>query len=278
MFLPPEKSGWPRRLLQASPCGCPTGPCGCCDAYEAIVLWPVAGKRVLCSNFTRRARARGQHGGELEQSASPPRLLTGAARVEMMQVSMFILVVLSSAHSQTPVGVLVSPMGMGQVWQSQAQLFLAGCGVPQHHSTVGYPGILPLQVLALSTSLHRLLLLSCLQTPPPPTLLSPLCSLERNQGDGLIKSHSQPAKPPPCSPGKCSLWTCGHCRDMAVGQGGTMQDQCWGESCAQPGVSGQGGELLEGPVLCLHHCKQPCVGPVGMYLPKVCVGTWGWDV
>lgn len=37
-------------------------------------------------------------------------------------------------------------------------------------------------------------------------------------------------------------------------------------------------ELLEGPVLCLHHCKQPCVGPVGMYLPKVCVGTWGWDV
>lgn len=94
----------------------------------------------------------------MEQSASPPRLLTGAARVEMMQVSMFILWCLA-VPTATP---LVSPMGMGQVWQSQAQLFLTGCDVPQHHSTVGHPGALPLQVLALSTSLHRLLLLSCL--------------------------------------------------------------------------------------------------------------------
>lgn len=153
---------------------------------------------------------------------------------------------------------------------------------PQPHSTVGCPGALPLQVLALSTSLHSLLLLSCLQTPPPPTLLSPLCSLERNQGDGVIKSHSQPAKPPPCSPGKCSLWIHGQCWDRAVGQGGTRTNHagCAGDRAVlSQGCQGVPAlsELLEGPVLSLHPCKQPHAGPVWVCSPKVCVGTQGWD-
>lgn len=55
----------------------------------------------------------GTDGGALAEPASPPRLLTGAARPEMIQISMFILVMLSSAHSEPRVGVLVSPHGDG---------------------------------------------------------------------------------------------------------------------------------------------------------------------
>lgn len=142
---------------------------------------------------------------------------------------------------------------------------------------VGYPGALPLQVLAFSTSLHRLLLLGYLQTPPPPTLLSPLCSLERNQGDGLIKSHSQPAKPPPCSPGKCSLWTHGQCWNMAVGPG-------WGKPVLGRELCLARGVRTRGWLPCLSCWRDlSCAyitanNPVWVYLPKVHVGKWGWDV
>lgn len=238
-------------------------------------LWQAT--ECCASNVTRRARARGQHGGNLEEPASPPRLLTGAARAERMQVSMFILVVLSSAQSQTLVEVLVSPPGNGTS-MAKASTAISDQAVVSPSTTVRYPGVLPLQVLALSTSLHRLLLLSCLQTPPPPTLLSPLCSLERNQGDGLIKSHSQPAKPPPCSPGKCSLCTHGQC----WGRVGPEQTSAGERAVLSQGCQGKGvgtlSELLERPVLCLHHCTQPYVGPVWVYLPKVRAGTRGWDV
>lgn len=56
------------------------------------------------------------------------------------------------------------------------------------------------------------------------------------------------------------------------------------ELCSTRAVRARGGclgtlsELLEGPVLCLHHCRHLYVGPVWMYVPKVCVGTLGWDV
>lgn len=99
----------------------PMGPCGSCHACEAAVHWPVAGKRVLGSNATSRARARDQHGGDLKESASSPRLLPGPARVEMMQTSMFILVVISSAHRQTLVGVLVSPHENGTSLAKQSR-------------------------------------------------------------------------------------------------------------------------------------------------------------
>lgn len=66
-------------------------------------------------------------------------------------------------------------------------------------------------------SLHRLLLSGCLQVHLLQLFFLPfLCSLERNPGHGLYKSHSQPAEPPPCSPGKCGL-----CCDTALGLGGT---------------------------------------------------------
>lgn len=84
---------------------------------------------------------------------------SGAGRAEMMQVSMFIVVVFSTAHSLTLVGVLVSPLGMGQIWQRQAQLFLTRLwwppapqhgGVPRSPAFAG-PGTqhLPAQVAAV---------------------------------------------------------------------------------------------------------------------------------
>lgn len=110
-----------------------------------------------------------------------------------------------------------------------------------------------------------------------------LCSLERNQGDGLNKSHSQPTKPPPCSPGKCSLQTRGLCRDMAVGPEQTSErDQSWERAVLSQGRDKGMAPCLscwrmKGPVLCLHRCKRADFGPVWMYLPNVYIGMWAWD-
>lgn len=142
--------------------------------------------------------------------------------------------------------------------QPQQSYFWPGCGVPKHHSMVG-----SIQDACFCRSWHSAAPYTgcCCQAASRHHLLQLfflpfLCSLERNQGDSLNKSHSQPTKPPPCSPGKCSLQTCGLCWDMVVGPEQTMRDQRWGESCAEPG-EGQGDgcpvtspELLEDEGTC----------------------------
>lgn len=65
------------------------------------------------------------------------------------------------------------------------------------------------------------------------------------------------------------------------GRVGPEQSSAGGRAVLSQGCQDKGvplSELLEGPVLCLHHCKQPCAGAVWVYLPKVHVGTRGWDV
>lgn len=97
-----------------------------------------------------------------------------------------------------------------------------------------------------------------------------LCSLERNQGYGLNKSHSQPTKPPPCSPGKCMLQTRGLCQDMTVKLGGTSVNHGGPALGKRAVVSGKNKGMaawspclscwrMKGPVLWLHHCKWPHV-------------------
>jgi len=176
----------------------------------------------------------GIDGGELAEPASPPRLLTGAAKPEMIHIA----------------GSTQDPCLCGSSYSATP---CTGC-------------------YCWTASRHHLLQLFFLPF---------LCSLERNQGDGVNKSHSQPTKPPPCSPGKCSLQTHRLCRDMAVGLGGTRAnhgDRCWGESCAEPG-EGQGDgcwvilpELLEDegtcPVLMLLQMSTfwPCVDVFTQYV------------
>lgn len=49
----------------------------------------------------------------LAKRGAPPELLLGTAGLEMVQISVLILVMLGSAHSQLLVGVSVAPLGCG---------------------------------------------------------------------------------------------------------------------------------------------------------------------
>lgn len=136
--------------------------------------------------------------------------------------------------------------------QPQQSRFWPGHGDPQHHSMAGST-----QEPCLCGYRHSAA--PCIGCCCPGTTSSNsfflpfLCSLERNQGDGINKSHSQPTKPSTCSPGKCTLQTYGLCRDMAVGPGRTTT---WGESCAEPGEGQRDGcpitlhELLKDEGIC----------------------------
>lgn len=193
----------PRRAVgPGGPCKLPNvvvpmGPCRSCEARGATVHVACDRQRSAVPLMSPGgqepdASMEGRDGGDLAEPASPPRLLTGAARPKMIQISMFILVMLSSAHYCGGVGVppwewdkcgkAVLPRLLAQ---PQQNCFWPGCGVPpasQHGWE--HPGALPLWVLALSSSLHRLLLSGCLQAPPPPTLLSPLPLFTRKKPRG----------------------------------------------------------------------------------------------
>lgn len=188
----------------------------------------------------------------LAKRDAPPELLPGTAGLEMEQISVLILVMLGSAHSQLLVRVSVSPLGVEQAWPSYAAAALSPSPAEPF-----LPGLWPPQITAerrahgsLSSvgprSLCRLLLPGCLQAHLLQLFFLPfLCSLERNPGHGLNKSHSQPAKPPPCSPGKCGL-----CRDTALGLGGTRANH-QGPTLGRGLGQGRGlEELLEGEGTC----------------------------
>lgn len=94
-------------------------------------------------------QSEGTDGGNLAEPAFLPRLLTGAARPEMIQISMFVLMMLSSAHSQPLVGAVgVLPWGWDKHGKAMLPWLLAqpqqscswpGCGIPQHHRMAGAP-------------------------------------------------------------------------------------------------------------------------------------------
>lgn len=96
----------------------PTGPCRSCEACGATVH--LACGRQGCAvplmspgGQEREASVEKTDVEDLAEPASLPRLLTGAARPETIQISMFVPVMFSSAHSQSLVGVLVYPHGDG---------------------------------------------------------------------------------------------------------------------------------------------------------------------
>lgn len=60
----------------------------------------------------RREQTEGSVSFMLAKRDAPPELLPGTAGLEMEQISMLILVMLGSAHSQLLVRVSVSPLGV----------------------------------------------------------------------------------------------------------------------------------------------------------------------
>lgn len=93
----------------------------------------------------------------LAKRDAPPELLPGTAGLEMEQISVLILVMLGSAHSQLLVRVSVSPLGVEQAWQSNAatalspspaEPFLPGLWPPQLQQSGEHTGAFPLWVLA----------------------------------------------------------------------------------------------------------------------------------